>query len=70
MSLEKNYRIGPLKVAVWKNEGKDGNFKTVSITRAYKDKEGNWKENSSFKIEDLPKISVTLNRIFDAEILA
>ena len=55
--------------SVFQSEGmKDGrSFKTfsVSFSRSYKDKDGKWAYSSSFRAQDLPKLTVVTRQLYD-----
>ena len=47
-------RAGRIKATCWLNEDKDGRpWYSVTVTRSYKDGEGNWKQATSFGRDDL-----------------
>ena len=48
----KNFRSGGVDVAKWDNEGRT----SYSVQKNYKDKEGNWKQTTSFNAWDLPHL--------------
>ena len=52
-------RLGNIKAAIWKNEGKDGKaFHSVTFERLYKAKDSDdWSSTSSFDRDDLPKLA-------------
>lgn len=53
---EKRFNSGLVKATVWKNTSRNGDdFRTVSLNRSYKDKEGNWKNTNSFGENDIDK---------------
>ena len=63
---EKRFNVGLVKATVWKNVSKAGDeFKTVSVNRSYKDKEGNWKNTGSFGVNDLDKLIQVLEQARD-----
>ena len=71
---EKKFRAGPVSVTVWKNQGKgEGGetveYKTVSLERSYKDKQGEWQSTHSLRINDLPKASIALQKAYEYIIL-
>ena len=71
---EKRFSAGAVVATVWQNQGtsKDGQvvgYKTVSLQRRYKDKEGNWKSASSFRISDLPRASLVMQKAFEYLVL-
>lgn len=45
-------RIGPVKAAIWRNEGSNGPWHNVTFERIYKDGE-EWKSSSSFGRDEL-----------------
>lgn len=62
----KKFSTGAVQVAVWENEGKEGNkFYSVSLDKRYKDKNNDWKSSSSFKMNDLPKAVLALQKAFE-----
>ena len=61
----KKFSAGAVQVAVWENEGKEGRkFNTVSLQRNYKDKNDEWKSNSSMNANDLPKAILALEAAY------
>ena len=67
---EKTFHTGAINVCVWKNDSvsKDGSkseFRTISIQRRYADKSGEWKSTNSFRINDLPRAALALNKAFE-----
>ncbi|MBW2986638.1 hypothetical protein KY333_04680 [Candidatus Woesearchaeota archaeon] len=66
---EKKYKAGAVSATVWKNEGqKNGKsfaFHTISLSRAYKDKDNNWKNSSSLRPGDLPKAALVLSKAYE-----
>lgn len=66
---KKKYRAGAISATVWENkgktiEGKENSYNTISLERVYQDREGNWKSTNSFRINDLPKIQVLMQKAF------
>ena len=53
-------RPGGLTVTIWKNDGENGPFYSVTATRSYKQGE-EWKETTSFHQQDL----LTLGKMLD-----
>ncbi len=67
---EKTFRASPVSATIWANEAttKDGEtkmFRTISLERTYKDKDGNWKKTNSLRTNDLPKAMLVLNKAFE-----
>jgi len=47
-------RIGNLQAAIWLNQSEEGRpFFNTTISRRYRDQEGNWHTNTSFNHRDL-----------------
>lgn len=55
-------REGPLKAAIWRNEGQNGDYHTVTLARSYKDKEGNWQDTGTFRAKDMLSLSELARR--------
>lgn len=71
---EKRFSTGAISAAVWTNEGMDRNslpttFRTVTLQRRYKDKEGNWQSTNSLRTGDLPKAVLVLQKAFEYTVL-
>ncbi len=67
---EKKFRASPITATVWTNEGKnrDGEatlYRTISLERSYKDKEGAWQSTGSLRVNDLPKATLVLNKAYE-----
>ena len=66
----KKFNAGLLSVCIWKNEvttrfGGKHEFRTVSVSRGYKDKSGEFKSSNSFRPEDLGAIKELLTEAED-----
>jgi hypothetical protein len=50
---------------------KSGNsgYYTISMERSYKDKNGNWQNSGSLRVNDLPKAALVLNRAYEFLVL-
>lgn len=71
---EKKFSTGAISASVWENQGKSKSgeevkYKTISLQRAYKDKEGNWQHTNSLRVNDLPKASLVLQKAFEYAVL-
>ncbi|MCF7798702.1 hypothetical protein K9M74_02260 [Candidatus Woesearchaeota archaeon] len=67
---ERKFRASPVTATIWANEGKtkDGTsnlFRTITLERSYKDKENIWQTTNSFRVNDLPKAALVLNKAFE-----
>ncbi len=67
---EIKFKAGGIAATVWKNQSKDGEYRTVSFERSYKDKDGTWKKTSSLRLNDLPKATVVLNKAYEHLVLS
>ena len=50
-------RLGRIRAAVWENETDNGKRHNVTLSRLYKDDEGEWRDSSSFGRDDLPLVA-------------
>ena len=62
---EKKFRAGAISATVWKNNGQKGDFRTVQLTRSFKDKSEAWKTTSSFRTTDLPKVAMVASKAYE-----
>lgn len=71
---EKKFSTGALVATVWENQGKSRegdnvSYKTVSLQRRYKDDKGEWQSTSSFRLNDIPKASLVLQKAYEYLVL-
>lgn len=63
------FRAGCITASVWANigkiDGKDTTFYNVSLIRGYKDKDGTWKETSTYKQTDIPKAILVMQKAYE-----
>ena len=64
MQPEQKFKAGAVSATIWKNEGEHIYF-TVSIERNYKDKNNEWKNTNSMRLNDLPKASLVIDKAYD-----
>ncbi len=67
---EKKLRAGAVSATIWLNHGQSKNgeeaeYRTISLERSYKDKAGQWQSTNSFRIADLPKANVLLQKAYE-----
>ena len=67
---EKKFSTGVVTATVWSNQGKGRNgeivgYRTVSLQRRYKDKNGVWQSANSLRVNDLPRASLVLQKAFE-----
>lgn len=71
---EKRFGAGAISASIWLNEGtsKTGEkteFKTISLQRRYKDKDGEWQTSNSMRINDLPKVALVAEKAYEYLVL-
>jgi len=63
---EKKFRAGAVTAVVWNNSSKSNvsgepiEYKSVSLERRYKDRDGEWHSTNSLRLNDLPKAITAL----------
>ena len=68
---EKKFRAGAISATVWRNVGTSKQtgdpteYKTISLQRGYKDKNGQWQNTTSFRINDLPRLGLVLRQAYE-----
>ncbi len=50
---ETHVKRGRVEASIWKNQGKSGDFYTVTFSRSYRDESGEWKESGGYGFRDL-----------------
>ena len=71
---EKRFSTGVIQAAVWKynsqtKDGKETEYRTISLQRRYTDPKGEWKSTSSLRINDLPKAALVLQKAYEYLVL-
>jgi len=66
---ETKIKIDAISASIWKRthttkDGREFDRRQVSIDRVYKDKEGNWKNATSFELNDIPKAILALQEAY------
>ncbi|MEM9238474.1 MAG: hypothetical protein AAGB07_00735 [Pseudomonadota bacterium] len=59
---QETLREGSLKAAIWRNEGENGPYHSVTVSRTYKDRDGNLQDTQSFRPKDLLGLSELARR--------
>lgn len=66
-------QAGAIQVAIWANKGqRDGEettFNTVSIERSFKNKNDEWQNTNSLRVNDLPKAALALTKAYEHLVL-
>lgn len=66
----KKFQAGGVNAALWLNETKLASGKqmaslSVTLDRRYKDNDGNWKSSPSFRLNDVPKAMLVLQKAYE-----
>ena len=68
---EKKFRAGAISATIWLNQGQNKktgetvNYRTISLQRGYKDKNDQWQNTNSFRVNDLPRAAVVLKQAYE-----
>ena len=66
---EQKFRAGTITAAIWRRvdieDGREVTRFSTEITKSYKNKEGTWKETTTFFPQDLPKLSLVAQKAFE-----
>ena len=66
---ERKFSAGGISATVWANEkevnGAPVAIKTVALSRSYKDRDGQWKQSASLRVNDIPKAQLVLEKAFE-----
>jgi hypothetical protein len=70
---EKKYKAGAISATIWQNtgtkDGKEFKYYSVSVERNYMDDNKEWKTTSSFRLNDLPRIKLLVDKVYDYLVL-
>ena len=58
-------RVGAIEAAIWENPGKNGTWKSVTLSRTYKDSGGNLRSSNSLSGTDLLLAAEALRKAYD-----
>lgn len=53
---EATFQSGNMKAVVWKNDGKNGPFYSIALSRPYKVGDGQWRNSSTFGSADVEAV--------------
>ena len=53
---EAKFKSGAVVASIWKNEGQNGPYRTVTLTRSYKDRDENWQRTKP-SAENMPDVA-------------
>lgn len=49
-------KSGAVVGTIWKNDGPQGPFHTITVSRFYKDRENNWQRTKTLRPKDMPDV--------------
>ncbi len=67
----KKMNIGVINLAIWRNDvrfGREGDSRvmySVTMERRYKDQNGAWQSSGSFRMNDIPKLKLLLEKAYE-----
>ncbi|MBI5391267.1 hypothetical protein HZB02_07290 [Candidatus Woesearchaeota archaeon] len=72
---EKKFQAGPITAIVWNNTSTrpaaggqpavPATYKTISLERIYKDRNNQWQNTNSLRLNDLPKAALVLQKAYE-----
>lgn len=66
---EQKFNAGAVSATIWSNtkvvNGSSIEVKSISIQRSYKDKDGQWKNVTSLRMNDIPKARLVLDKAYE-----
>lgn len=58
-------RDGAIKATIWRNQGENGDFFSVRLTRTWKDAQGNYHDSDSFSGSELLRVAHLASKAYD-----
>ena len=58
------YRLGYIKAAIWANQGQGRTWYTTTVSRSYRDENGEWQDTGGFTLSDIPLVSKVLEHAY------
>ena len=55
---EAEVKSGAVVASIWKNEGPTGPYRTVALTRFYKDRDEKWQRTKTLRPKDMPDVAI------------
>jgi len=59
----KNVKVGAINVAIWENKNGEFTTQSITITRTYKNKKGDFETTNSMRMQDIPLIKLALDEV-------
>ena len=60
-------KSGSCEVALWNQKGANGDFRTVSMQRSYRDKDGNWQKTQTLRVNDIPDVVLCMQKAYEQD---
>ena len=60
---EAEVKSGAVVGVIWKNEGPTGPYRTVALTRFYKDRDGKWQRTKTLRPKDMPDVATVAGMV-------
>lgn len=65
MTPASTIRDGAIKATIWRNQGENGDFYSVKLTRTWKDAQGNYHDSDSFSGIELLRVARLAGKAYD-----
>ncbi len=61
---------GGVRLARWANKGPNGGtYHTVTLKRVYRRSNGEWGSTQAFRVQDIPRVILVLQRAYESAVL-
>ena len=60
---EAKFKSGAVVASVWKNDGQNGPYRTVTLTRSYKDKDDKWQRTTTMRPKDMDDVIIVAGQV-------
>ena len=58
------YKANGVELSIWQNRGQNGDYRTATIQRSFKDANGNWKSTRTLRLNDLAILAALASEAF------
>lgn len=67
---ERVFKAGSIRASIWRNpvvreNGEESDFLSIRLERSFKNKNNEWQSTNSFRVSDLPKAELVLNKAYE-----
>ena len=56
-------KSGAVVATIWPNEGQNGPYHNIVVTRFYKDRDGQWQRTKSLRPKDMPDVTTVAGQV-------